>query len=359
MQPKVAIIYLCHGNLRHLPEVVSSFAGLDYPHENITIIMIPNGSPDGIADVIRQDVLPRSGKDLPEVVLLDDGVNHGFAGGNNLGIKWALERDFDYIFLNNGDLKLHPNAISALVEKAEEDCFVGAVQSMVMYWDDQKKVNVSGGIFHVAGYGYARDNNTQINQIDVQDGEEIMYCSGAAVLYRATALKKVGLLEEGFFMYHEDLELGLRLRMAGYKNIIAKFSEAYHDYSFSRNPKKFAWMELYRWVVVLSYYKLLTLVLLLPLLVMIELGSWLMSLTGGWFKAKLWALGRWFVPSTWLLIFKMRQRAQRLRVIQDQDLLKFVSGRIEAQETSSFVVDVIANPIIDRLFKLIRSFIKW
>ncbi|MFH1712193.1 MAG: glycosyltransferase family 2 protein [Patescibacteria group bacterium] len=359
MSPKIAIIYLCHGNLRHLPEVVSSFEHLEYPHENITIVMIPNGSPDGIAEVIRSNVLPRSGQDLPEVVLIDDGINHGFAGGNNLGIKWALERDFDYVFLNNGDLKLHPKAISKLVEKAQDDRQVGSVQSMVLYWDDQKKVNVSGGVFHIAGYGYARDNTARLDQIDAKDGEEVIYCSGAAVLYRASALKKVGLLEEGFFMYHEDLELGLRLRMAGYKNILAKDSEAYHDYCFSRNPKKFAWMELYRWVVVLSYYKISTLILFLPLLCLIEAGSWMMSITGGWFKAKLWALSRWFVPSTWQLIFKMRRRARRLRQIKDRDLLKFVTGKIEAQETKSFIVDQIANPIIDLTFRLIRSVITW
>lgn len=359
MKPKVAIIYLCYGNLRHLPEVVSSYAEMEYPKEQATVIMIPNNSPDGIADVIREEVLPRSGRDLPEIVLIDDGENRGFAGGNNLGIAWALERDYDFIFLNNGDLKLHKDTISELVGHMEGDESVGAAQSLVLYWSDHGKVNVSGGVLHVAGYGFARDNLKRVDQIDTKDGGEVAYASGAAVLYRADALKKVGLLEEGFFMYHEDLELGLRLRMAGFKNIVCTDAWTYHDYSFSRNPKKFAWMELYRWIVTLAYYRIPTLILFSPLVCVIEAGTWLMALKGGWLKAKVWAYAEWFKPRTWKLLFAMRRRAQRLRTISDKELLSLVVGKIEAQETSSVLMDRVINPIVDAAFRLTRAVVFW
>lgn len=359
MKPRVAIIYLCYGNLRHLPEVVSSYAQLGYPKDRLTVIMIPNNSPDGIADVIRRDVLPRSGKDLPEIVLLDDGENRGFAGGNNNGIAWALEREYDYVFLNNGDLKLHSDAITELVDHMESDDTVSAAQSLVLYWNDHGKVNVSGGMLHIAGYGFARDNLARVETIDVADGSEVMYPSGAAVLYRASALKKVGLLEEGFFMYHEDLELGLRLKIAGYKNIICTDSWAYHDYSFSRNPKKFAWMELYRWIVTLAYYRLPTLMLFAPLIGLIEAGTWLMALKGGWWRAKIWAYAEWFKPRTWKLLWKMRRRAQSLRSISDRAILAGVTGRIESQETASVLLDNVINPIVDGIFRLKRKMVFW
>lgn len=359
MKPRVALIYLCYGNERHLPEVVKGLASQTYPHENMTVFMVPNGSPDNVADVIRRDVLPRSEQDLPKIVLLDDGVNHGFAGGNNIAVRQALDEGYDYIFLHNGDLKLEPRVIEALVEAAEADPSVGSVQSLVLYWHEPDMVNVSGGIFHVAGYGFARDNRKKIDEIQREDREEVMYCSGASVLYRAEALKKVGLLEEGFFMYHEDLELGLRLRMAGYKNILSMQSRALHDYSFSRNPKKFAWMELYRWVVVLAYYKIPTLILIMPLLLTIEAGTWVMALMGGWLKAKVWQYAEFVKPRTWRLIIDMRRRAQRLRTIKDRDLLRFVSGRIDDQEASSPVVDRIANPVISYLLGIIKAIVVW
>lgn len=358
-KPKVLIIYLCYNNLDYLEEVVSSFEKLTYPKDRTTIMFVPNGSPDGITDAIRRDVLPRSGKDFPEVILVDDGVNRGFAGGNNHGMQYALDHGFDYVFLNNGDLKLHPEAISELVSLAEQDEAIGSAQSLVLYWGDHEKINVSGGVFHVAGYGYARDNLKRISDVSYQNGEEIAYCSGAAVLYRTSALKKVGFLEEGFFMYHEDLELGLRLRMAGYKNVLASRSWAYHDYSFSRNPKKFAWTELYRWVVVKAYYRIPTLLLLAPLLILIEIGTWAMAARGGWLQAKLWQYAELFKPRTWKLVWNMRRRAQRLRTIPDREILKFVTGKIEAQEQSNVIVDKFANPVVDVWFRAIRFFVRW
>lgn len=358
MLPKVAIIYLCYGNLRHLPEVVASWASLTYEKERLVIYAVPAGSPDGIADVIRRDVLPRSEKDLPEIVLLDTGVNEGFSKNNNVAITDALARGVAYVYLQNGDLKLDADAVTEAVAMAERDATIGSVQSLVLFWNDAQKVNTDGNMIHVAGYGYARDNGVQLANIRVPDGEEIAYASGAAVLYRADALRHVGLLEEGFFMYHEDLELGLRLRVAGYVNRIAMRSKGYHDYQFSRNPKKFAWMELYRWVVMLGYYKVRTLLLLLPLLKTIEIGSWLISFRGAGISSKLYAYREWLKPSTWRLVARIRCRTQRLRTVSDRELLRTFTGKIEAQQTAGAAM-AFANRVINAVWRALYRAIVW
>lgn len=358
-KPKVLIIYLCYNELEYLPHTVSSLEQLDYPKDRLAFMFVPNDARDNIVEVLKREVLPRSEKDLPKIILKDDGVNRGFAGGNNHGMRYAVEHGFDYVFLQNGDLKLHPKAIEEAIELAESDKKIGSAQSLVFYWDDHGKVNVSGGVIHVAGYGYARDNLKSIEDVEYKNGEEIAYSSGAAVLYRVSALEKVGFLEEGFFMYHEDLELGLRLRIAGYKNVLASGSWAYHDYNFSRNPKKFAWTELYRWVVVLAYFKLPTIILMMPLWLLIEAGTWLMALKGGWLKAKLWACGEWFKPRTWKLLWNMRRRAQRLRTVPDKELMEFVTGTIEAQEQHNAIVENIANPAIRLILAVKKRIIFW
>lgn len=357
MQPKVAIVYICYNTAKYLPDVMAGIAGLTYPKDRLSLVFIPNGSPDNILELIERDVRPRAGIDLPIVHVINDGVNHGFGKGNNQGMQWAIDQGFDYVFLHNGDLKLEPQAIDELIRVAESDVSIGSAQCLVRYWHESEKVNVSGGVVHIAGYGFARDNGESMSEIDVKDGEDIAYASGAAVLYRVSALQKVGLLEEGFFMYHEDLELGMRLRFAGYRNVLAARAFAFHDYQFSRNPKKFAWMELYRNIVVLAYYKPLTLLLFSPLFLAIELGTWPMSVKGGWFKAKAWALGQWFRPATWRLLFAMRQRAKKLRTISDSEFLKLVVGKIESQETSSPLMDKLINPAVDEAFKAGRTLI--
>lgn len=358
MQPSVAIIWLCYNNLRHLPEVVASWAAQTYPRESTVIIAIPAGSPDGIEDVLRSDVLPRAGKDLPEVVILDV-PNVGFSANNNPGIRYALERGADYVYLQNGDLKLDADAIAEAVRLAEARPDAGSVQSFVTYWGGYQQVNVTGGMVHAAGYGFARDNGKHVGEVMRPNADEIAYASGAAVLYRSDALRKVGLLEEGFQMYHEDLELGLRLRIAGYRNLLATASVAHHDYTFGRNMKMFAWIELYRMVVLLAYLRIPTLVLLAPLLLAIEVGTWPMAYMGGWLKAKLWATRQWFSPTTWRLVFRMRARVGALRTISDRELIRLWTGKIEAQEKANVIVDRIANPVVDALWRAIRCIIVW
>jgi GT2 family glycosyltransferase len=359
MLPRVAIIYICYNTAKYLPDVLNGIAGLRYPKDRLSLVFIPNGSPDNILDFIERDVKPRAGQDLPDIKVLNDGINHGFGKGNNQGMQWAIDQGFEYIFLHNGDLKLEPDAIHELVALAEADAQIGSVQCLIRYWHDPGKVNVTGGVIHVAGYGFARDNGKRMDEIEVKDGQDIGYASGAAVLYRCSALQRVGLFEEGFFMYHEDLELGMRLRFAGYKNVLAARALAAHDYQFSRNPKKFAWMELYRVMVVWAYYKPATLFVLLPILLGVDIGTWPLALKGGWFKAKAWACAQWLKPSTWRLLWAMRQRAQRLRVIRDADFLKFVTGKIEHQETSGPLMDKVFNPVVNGLFQVVRLLVRW
>jgi GT2 family glycosyltransferase len=320
--------------------------------------MIPNGAQDGVQDLIKRDILPRSGNDLPQILLIDDGINHGFAGGNNIGIKWVIDNGFDYIFLNNGDLKLDQHTIEEMVRVMESNKSIGSSQAFVRMWNDTQIVNATGGVMHVAGFGYARDNGEELPSVHRQNYDEVMYSSGAAVMYRASALKKVGLLEEGFFMYHEDLELGLRLRFAGYKNVLAANAYTFHNYNFSRNPKKFQWMETYRIVVLLSYLKIQSLILLLPILKMIECGVWLMAINGKWLKAKLLSCIELCKPKTWKLISRMRTRAQKLRIIDDREWMKLLSPVIEYQEKETSAVRI-GNRIVKFFWKIIFKFIKW
>lgn len=359
MQPRIALLYLCHGNLRHLPEVVRSWERMTYPKERVVIYVIPAASPDGIADVVRRDVLPRSGKDLPEIVLWDDGKNEGFSANNNAPMRDALAKDFAYIFLQNGDLRLSADTLTEAVAVAEADEKIGSVQSLVMYWNDEEKINTSGGMVHVAGFGYARDNGKARADIHVMDGEEIAYASGAAVLYRSSALQKVGLLEEGFVMYHEDLELGLRLKIAGYKNILAQKSVAYHDYRFGGNRKKFVWMETYRYVVLAAYLRVPTMVLLAPLWLAIELGTGVMMAYAGNAGIKLSAYVMCCRPSTLALAWRMRRRVARLRKISDRELTRLWTGRIAAQEMTNPFLERVVNPVIAALWRMLHMCIVW
>ena len=359
---KIAIIDLTYNSGKYLQDVMDGIAAQTYGKENLTVLLIPNNSPDDVVAFTDREIIPQSGegKKYPEVVHYNDGVNHGFSGGNNVGIRWAMERGYEYVFLNNGDLKLEdPRCLERLIEEMENDEKVFSAQPLVAYWKQPELVNVAGGIFHVAGYAYAGHNLTPVSQIDTETVREVTYASGAALLMRTSILEEIGLMEDRFFMYHEDLELGLRAMVAGYKNLLVPDVTALHDYKFSKNKMMFAWIELYRWVVMIGYWKLPTLLLLAPLLAVIEVGTFLLAIKGGWIRAKLYSYSQLLRPKTWLLTRSIRKRTKRLRTISDAKLFEHASGKIEAQEQSSWIVERVGNPIIVAYRNSVAKLIRW
>ncbi len=362
-RPRIAIIDLTYGSQKYLGDVMEGIASQTYPKDLLTVVLIPNASPDDVVEFTEREIIPNAGagaeKKYPEVVHLNDGVNRGFSGGNNKGIEWAMERGFEYVFLNNGDLMLKPNVLERLVEELEgrDDAF--CAQPLVVHWQHPELVNVAGGVFHLAGYAYAGHNLTPVADLDVTKVQEVTYASGASLLMKTSVLREIGLMEDRFFMYHEDLELGLRAMVAGYKNLLVPDVRALHDYKFSKNKMMFAWIELYRWVVMLGYWKWKTLLLLAPVLFVIELGTIPLALKGGWIKAKLYSYRNLVKPSTWALMASIRKRTQRLRVVPDAVLFEHVVGEIEAQEQSSAIIEKVANPVMKAYRNMLAKLIVW
>lgn len=352
MLPKVAIVYLSYNSRPYLEQVFLSLERLDYPKDKLEIIAVDNASPDGSAEELRN---------REWITLFALPENLGFAGGNNVGIEHALLAGAEYVYLLNNDAKLHPDAIREAVEMAERDPRIGSVQSLIRLWQDEEVLNVTGGMVHFLGFGYARDNGRRATAEEMAplDGSEIAYASGAAVLYRASALREAGVLEPFYFMYHDDLELGWRIRLAGYRNVLATRSVAFHHYEFRRSIKKLYWMERARLVVFLSHLKVATLLLLLPFLIALEVALLVFAAKGGWLKDK--GLVYWDLlhPKTWKHIAEKRRASALIRKVGDREIVRLWTGKIEHQETSSPVVERFANPLLSAVWFCLKRVIVW
>jgi GT2 family glycosyltransferase len=353
-KPRIGIIYVPWKYTNYCQAIFAALAEQRSRAFDMHVYIVTNGEPETERH-LNETIAPQF-KEISYSILDDGGENLGFARAHNIAMKAALADGCSHVLLHNGDLTLEPNALHRLLEGIEGKDDVAAVQPLICYMNRPDIVNASGGVFHVCGYAFARDN---LHERQPPYDPNIMYGSGAALLIRCDVLQEVGLLEEGFFMYHEDVEFGLRVRIAGYRIELVEEAVALHDYGFGRNVNMFEWIEQYRFMVIFAYYKLPTLLLLAPLLFLHDLAMWPLSALGGWLPAKWRACRGLFNLKSIRLIRAMRKRMHRLRRISDAELFTLISGSIEAQEKSNWIVERIGNPLIAGYLRLLKRLMIW
>lgn len=173
-----------------------------------------------------------------DIVVFKEKNNLGFAGGNNIGIRYALENDYDYIMLLNNDTEVKENFILPLVERIEKDHFLGAVQPLILNFSNKSIIwNAGGKLNKFLGLTSTRLNNNKLNSSIVFD-DYTDWISGCCILIKSEILTKVGLLDEKFFNYYEDVDWSLRMKNLGYDLGFVKESIIYHHGSSSSKNKK-------------------------------------------------------------------------------------------------------------------------
>ena len=177
-------------------------------------IVVDNGS--------TNDSVVRIHNAYPDVLILQTGANLGFAGGNNLGIRFAVEHGADYVWLLNNDTIPAPDALSEMVEKARTNPRIGAVASVCYYAHEPGRVEAWGGARVNLWIGFGR-NSTRPRADDWFHS-----LNGTSLLISQEALKDAGLFDEGFFLYWEDTEFCLRLRKRGWRIAAASGSRVLH-----------------------------------------------------------------------------------------------------------------------------------
>ena len=173
-----------------------------------------------------------------ELIVFKEKNNLGFAGGNNIGIRYALENDYDYIMLLNNDTEVKENFILPLVERIEKDHSLGAVQPLILNFSNKSIIwNAGGKLNKFLGLTSTRLNNNKLNSSIVFD-DYTDWISGCCILIKSEILTKVGLLDEKFFNYYEDVDWSLRMKNLGYDLGFVKESIIYHHGSSSSKNKK-------------------------------------------------------------------------------------------------------------------------
>ena len=319
MTNRVAIIITTYDGSKWIKQCLSSvFRSV---HENCDVFVVDNHSSDDTVDMVRTH--------FPQTEVIPLSENRGFCGGNNVGMRHAVESGYDMIALLNQDTVVTEGWLGALIDAAGGKD-VGAAQSLLLLADDPSRVNTSGNILHYLGFGHIGGYREFTSEYDNGPVRDIGYASGAAVLYKSSMLKKIGLFDESYFSYHEDLDLSWRARIAGYRVVVAPASRVLHHYSFRRNKNLLYWSERNRLITLCKNYQLRTLIVLAPVCLSIELAMIIYSIVAGFFHKKLWSYV--YVILRMPSIMASRRHIRSFRATNDKDIVRTMAARLEFDE---------------------------
>lgn len=183
------------------------------------IIIVDNGSTDGSQEFIRNYCKK---VDFP-IVLIENSQNLGFAEAVNQGISKAR---YDYIFSLNNDTIVEKSAILELLNLLNTDERIFSVSSKMVQFNNPELIDDAGDDYTLLAYTKKRGNNQNLNKF-IEVSEVFSSCAGAA-LYRKDLLEELGGFDSEFFAYMEDVDLGYRARINGYKNLFCPNAVVYH-----------------------------------------------------------------------------------------------------------------------------------
>jgi GT2 family glycosyltransferase len=277
-----------------------------------------------------------------DVELVRPERNLGFAPAVNLAAQRARG---DWLLCLNPDAVAAPDCVERLLEAGADDD-VGVVGAQVLL-PDGETVNAGANPLHVSGLSWS---GRYLQPREDGPPRDSVVVSGAALMVRARTFAELGGFPPGFFLYHEDVDLGWRARAAGWRVRFCPRATVRHDYVFAKGADKWFWLERNRLWTVLTGYESRTLALLAPLLLATELAILLFAARGGWLGSKLRAYAALLRAAPALA--RWRRFVQGSRRVADRDLLGDFAGEIATPLLRHPAIDA-ANPWLERYRRLV------
>lgn len=230
----VAVIVLNWNGWRDTLACVDSLS--QFAPSNVQIVVCDNGSSDGSFEHLKSAWALRFGagfqsyanvaaavsaEALHRVVLIQTGANLGFAGGCNVGLRFALAGSARYFWLLNNDTEIEPGAVEALLKRLSRDELLGMCGSRLVFHDNPRVVQARGGAQYDPRTGVAQHlgAHESIDEIDLPEQIEARmdYVVGASMMVTRHFLDQVGLMSEDYFLYFEEIDWAMRGKAKGFK----------------------------------------------------------------------------------------------------------------------------------------------
>jgi GT2 family glycosyltransferase len=220
--PSVHIVVLNWNGKSDTVECLTNLHSVSYP--NRKIVVVDNGSTDGSEEAIKAA--------FPDVTLIQTGENLGYAEGNNVGIRHAMECGADFVFILNNDTTTDTEVVTAMVAQAEKNPSAAILGPKIYFYERPDIINSAGGHLdyetlargHI-GYG-VRDDGTVYASVAA-----VEWITGCAMLLRLSVLREVGFFDRDFFLICEELDLCTRIRKRGFEILFVPEAKLWHKVS--------------------------------------------------------------------------------------------------------------------------------
>lgn len=222
-QPSVFIIVLNWNGRDDTLECLESIARIDY--SNLKVVVADNGSSDGSIEAIRHR--------HPDVRIIENHANLGFAEGNNGAIRHALEAGADFIFLLNNDTVVDSDIVTEFVQAAEQMPKAGVFGAKIYYHADNQRLWYAGGYWDARTLSFGEHGAGEIDRGQHDLITETEWVIGCAMFIRAEVFRKIGLLEPKFFLNNEEIDFCSRTRRSGFLCAYVPGARLWHKISVS------------------------------------------------------------------------------------------------------------------------------
>jgi len=224
--PKVSIIILNWNGLKDTIECLESLKKITYP--NYKVIVVDNASSGDDVKVLRE-------KFGDYIHIIQNDKNYGYTGGNNIGIRHSLASSQpDYFLILNPDTVVNPDFLSRMTEAAQKDALIGIAGPKVYYYEKPNCIQSAGAKINM---WTGRASHIGINKLDTGQYnylQEVDFVSGCCILIKADAISNVGLFDESFFCYWEEVDYCIRAKRTGYKVMHVPEAKIWHKAPMKR-----------------------------------------------------------------------------------------------------------------------------
>jgi GT2 family glycosyltransferase len=265
----LSVVIVAHDSLAELRQALPALLAQLSPEDEL--IVVDNASHDGLESGLTELA--------PTAQLISSPTNVGFAAGANMGAARATR---DVLIFLNPDAIVEPGWAGAM-RAAADGPWAGWMALVTL--DNGSRINTSGGVLHFTGIGWAGQLEQPITAAPTRPCE-VGFLSGASLAIPLATWREIGGFAEEYFMYCEDVDLSLKLRLRGGRIGVVPDARVVHDYAFLTDTRKWRLLERNRWATVLRTYPGTLLALLTPALIATEIAIWVTALRGGWLRMK-------------------------------------------------------------------------